>query len=283
MRPTFVIYGNCQGAILQQAMKFIPMIANSYEVVYYQSFKHPVDGVAVIDPDIMARCSLLWRQIDDNAPFSFEGPRAADCREIVFPAVDLGVLWPFQGNDPLFPSEPAYPYGMFPYGDRLLIEVASAGLDGSAGLDRFSALWQDRAFPFDRYLDVELQRLVKREQGAHVRIAAWVLSHYRTDRLLWSYNHPTKKLFAELLNRLINATFPEARSEGHPLVRIGNTVFHDWDPFADEFQVPVYPQVAEALSLQWWQPGDCYAFHNGEMLVWKDFVQRYLSERIARQ
>lgn len=283
MRPTFVVYGNCQGAVLEQSLKFIPEFSDTYETHYVRSFVHPLEGRCVIDPDIMARCKILWCQLDESAPYSFEGETPSDMRTITIPPVDLGVLWPFQTQDGIFKPETAYPYGMFPYGDRLLIRTAEEGHSGDEGMAHFETLAHEASFDFPRYLDIELARLFKREQQAHVRIASYVLSRFRTDRLFWAYNHPTKQLFAELLNRIAQATWPESRSRDSKLHRIGSRIFKEWDPFAGEFQVPVHPFVAAALDLSWWSREDRYAFHGGEFLTAQGYVERYLSERIARQ
>lgn len=283
MKPTFVVYGNCQAGVLQDILNSVPFVSEKFETVYYQSFDHPTEGTATIAPDVMSRCAVLWCQADDNVPFAYDGPTPAEMKTIRFPSVDLGVLWPHQTNDPLFGSEEQYPYGMFPYGDRMLIQIAKEGLRGAAGQSRYDALWEQQPFPFERYLDIELQRLMRREQTTQIKMAAYVLSRFRTDRLLWSYNHPTPKLFAFLLNRLLEATFTEARQVGHPLHRAGDILFEHYDPFGSSYQSPIFPQVAKALDLQWWSPDDTYYFHHGERLSLDQFVGRYLDNRIARQ
>jgi Polysaccharide biosynthesis enzyme WcbI len=283
MKPTFVVYGNCQAGVLQDIINAVPFFEENYETIYYQSFDHPTEGLSTISPDVMSRCAILWRQSDDNLPFTFDGTTPEAMKTVTFPSVDLGILWPQQMNDPLFTREDRYPYGMFPYGDRLLIEVAKRGLSGEAGKARLAELWSNPPFPFDRYLDIELQRLMRREQATQIKMAAYVLSRFRTDRLLWSYNHPTSRLFAVLLNRLIAATFPDSRELSHPLYRLGDHLFREYDPFASSYQAPIFQPVAEALDLQWWSPDDTYYFHDGERLSCDQFIERYLDNRIARQ
>jgi hypothetical protein len=283
VKPTFVIYGNCQAGVLQDILKSAPAVADNYELVYYQSFNHPTDGVATIESDVMARCALLWSQSDENSPFHFNGTTPEGMRTITFPSVDIGVLWPFQANDPLFGFEERYPFGMFPYGDRMLMKVAEQGRSGAEGLASLVKAWDENPFPFERYLDIEMLRLVKREQSTQVKLAAYVLAHFRTDRLLWSYNHPTRKMFSVLLNRLIAATFPESRDPAHDLHCLGDRLFSEYDPFAASYQAPILPPVAQALDLQWWSADDRYYFHHDEYLNWTEFVERYLSNRIARQ
>lgn len=283
MKPTFVIYGNCQAGVLGEATKFIPEIHDHFEVVYYRSFDHPTEGKQSFDPDVMARCRYFWCQVDNAVGSPFDGETHPEMKKVVFPSVDLGMLWPFQTHDPIFTSEPDYPFGMFPYGDRLLVKLAEANVPPNEVIEQFNQLWVDQRFNFDRYLDIEMHRLIKREQGAHVRMAAWVLSHFRTDRLLWAYNHPTKTTFRTLLNRVMAATFPEASDLNHAIYNVGDRIFDSFDPFSVSHQPPIHGQVADKLGLAWWSPDDLYYFHNDIKISAQDFVEKYVAERIKRQ
>lgn len=283
MKPTFVIYGNCQGGVLEQATKFIPEIADHYEVVYFRSFVHPTEGKVAIDADVMARCAIFWKQLDESVPFAFDGPLPEGMKEITFPPVDLGVLWPFQTHDALFGSEPEYEYGLFPYGDRILMDTALEGLSGAEGLQRSRELAEQRALDLDRHLDIEAMRLMRREQGASVKLAAYVLSNFKVERLFWAYNHPTRRLLAEILNRLAAATWPgEARKPGQSLYRVGDRVFKDWDPL-DHLHIPIHPIVAQSLGLQWWDDALRYRFHGDQTLTQAEYASLYLAERVKRQ
>ncbi len=283
MKPTLVIYGNCQGGVLEQATKFIPEIADHYDVVYLRSFVHPTEGRSAVDADALARCAIFWKQLDESAPFNFDGPTPDSMKTITFPPVDLGVLWPFQVHDPLFRSEPGYEYGLFPYGDRVLMDAALEGLPGSPGLKRSFELAEQRALDLDRHLDIDAMRLMRREQGAHVKLAAFVLSSFKSERLFWAYNHPTRRLLAEILNRIVAATWPaEARTPGHGLNRVGDRVFKDWDPL-DHLHIPIHPIVARKFGLTWWTDNLRYRFHLDQYLTQAEYAALYIDERVKRQ
>jgi len=282
VKPTFVIYGNCQGGVLEQATKFMPTVRDTYDVVYVRSFVHPTEGRNAIDPAVMARCAVLWNQLDEQVPFAFDGSMPSDMKTVTFPALDLGVLWPFQTHDPLFGPDGEHEYGLFPYGDRLLIQVAEEGLSGEAGLARAHEFAQRGATDIDRRLDLEMLRLARREQKAHVRMAAFVISTLKAERLFWAYNHPTRRLLGELLNRLTLATWPQSRDHAHPLHRIGDRVFAQWDPL-DGLHVPVAASVAQALRLAWWHEDMLYRFHGDRTLTAREYAMLYLSERVRRQ
>ena len=282
MKPSFVIYGNCQSGVLEQATKFMPNVRETYDVVYVRSFDHPTEGRGTIDPDVMVRCAVLWNQHDEQVPFSYDGPMPTEMKMVTFPAVDLGVLWPSETRDPLFGPESKYEYGMFPYGDRLLIQVAEEGLSGDVGLARVHALAECGMVDVDRRLELEMLRLIRREQKCQVRMAAFVISTFKSKRLFYSYNHPTRLLLGELLNRLTLATWPQAREPANPLHKIGDRVFAQWDPL-DSFHVPISKPVAKSLGLTWWDESLSYRFHGDQMLTVGDYCKLYLSERLQRQ
>lgn len=282
MKPAFVIYGNCQGGVLEQATKFMPTVRETYDVIYVRSFEHPSEGRGVIDPAVMARCAVLWNQVDEQRPFVFDGATPAAMKTVTFPAVDLGVLWPFQTHDPLFGPDADHEYGMFPYGDRLLIQVAEEGLVGDPGLARAYELAQRGVADIERRLELEMLRLVKREEKAQVKMAAFVISSFKSARLFWAYNHPTRRLLRELLNRLTLATWPQAREQAHPLHRVGDRVFAEWEPL-DNLHVPVAKSVADSLGLTWWHDDLQYRFHGERTLTGRQYAELYLAERGRRQ
>lgn len=277
MKPTFVIYGNCQAGVIREAVRFMPGISDEFEVVYFRSFNHPTEGRGRIDPEIMGRCLLLWEQLDESAPFKFEGATPEQMKWVKFPPVDLGVLWPFSAQDPLFGPEPDYEYGMFPYGDRILIEVSQHSESVEAAILRANELVGQQVGQLLRYLDIELARLLRREQSAHVKIAEFVISTFNSDRLFWAYNHPTKILFRELVNRLAAATWPDSEHLGS----VGDTIFHEWEPLA-HLHTPIHPAVASKLGLVWWREDLRYRFHQDKELTFDEYVELYLRERMCR-
>jgi len=256
-------------------------ISSDYEVVYYRSFIHPTEGATVVDPEVLSRCEVFWNQIDEGAPFTQLDSFPEGCRTVSFPPVDIGLLWPFQTHDPIFGPEPDYEYGMFPYGDRILINTSDAGLFGSEGLQYAAALENDKTRDIERHVDIEFSRLMRREQDATVRIAPFVLSNFKVKRLFWAYNHPASPLLAEILNRLIFATWPDARKAGHVLHNAGSRIFAEWDPLS-ELQIPVGETIAQRLNLTWWTASQKYKFHNNQELTSEEYRLLYLQERVSR-
>jgi len=282
VKRTLVVYGNCQAGVLQYVVGNLPGRADQYEVHYFRSFNHPTEGRTRIDPDIMSRCAILWKQLDESAPYEFDGPTPPDMKVVTCPPVDIGALWPFQTHDPLFGPEPDYEYGMFPYGDKVLIDTALEGIGGDAGIARADEIAAQRVVDLDRYVQVEFVRWSRRETTADVKIAPFILANFKLERLFWAYNHPTKRLFGEIANRLVTATWPEAARPESPLFGLGYRFFAEWEPL-DHLQVPVHSSVAKRLGLAWWSPDLRYKFHTDRELTQVEYARLYIDERIKRQ
>lgn len=279
MKPSFVIYGNCQAGILQYAVRHVPGIKDEFDIHYIRSFDHPGEENAAIDPDVMQRCKILWKQYDELSPFSYAGPLADGAKTITFPPMDFAPLWPFQVKDSEFvPELPDFPFGKFPYGDRLAIEFSETNKPSEELIHYYTAHAQAKLIQFDRMLDIEFQRLARREANCNVSIAAFVFSRMRDTRLFWSFNHPTRHLLCELMNRLAIATWTEARDKNGEFFQTVDRIFLEWEPL-DSIHVPITGAVARGLDLKWWEPNLLYNFHNLKLLKEKEYIKLYIDSR----
>ncbi|KRA65876.1 hypothetical protein ASD79_00915 [Caulobacter sp. Root655] len=278
MKPVLAVYGNCQAGVFCHALRRVPAINERYEVVYIQSFGDE-DDRPDITPDQAARCEIYWRQVDEHARFNPD-EQLAQARRITFPAVDLGLYWPFQTHDPLFGPEPEFPFGRYPYGDRVVVELSQRTPPPEDTTTAYHALANERLGNIDRSLDLELHRLQRREANADVKIAAFIFSSFRVERLYWAYNHPTSILLGKLFIRLAVATWPEA---GDPNVEMGRVVadaFRGWEPF-DHQHVPIPQVVAEKLGLIWWGPSLKYKYLD-LYLSEQEYIEEYYKIRRER-
>ena len=191
-------------------------------------------------------------------------------------------LWPFSCRDPVFKSEPTeYPFGLFPYGDRLLRGIS----EGTTPSDDIYKTYNDRAAnslldPY-RHLDIEFERLRIRDAASDIKMASFVISTFKSERLFWSYNHPTNKLFGEILDQLIRATWTDSLSTSHPLHRIGRFVYREWDPLKI-IQVPICDRVGREFGLRWWSANDVYDAGGTGNCTDATYCVRYVTERRKR-
>lgn len=279
MKPVIAVYGNCQAGVFCHGLRRVPMVNDQYEVVYIQSFGAGDQERPDITPEQAERCQIYWRQVDEHARFNPDD-LLTHARKITFPAVDLGLYWPFQTQDAMFGPEPDFPFGRYPYGDRIVMELSQRQPAPEDTISAYEALSMERLGNVDRSLELELHRLLRREANADVKIAAFIFSSFRIDRLYWAYNHPTSILLGKLFTRLAVASWPEAGEPTTETGRIVPEVFRGWEPF-DHQHVPIPKVVAEKLGLIWWNPSLKYKYQE-QYVSEAQYIQAYHDIRRTR-
>ena len=229
-------------------------------------------------PRQLANCRLVFTHID------IRNPLPADIRErlpgsavvIQFPPLDLNLLWPLHAQDPRNVEEPDFPFGRFPYGDRVVIGLMRQGL---AGQHLWSA-YQEKslaALPdLDRLRRMEEERLWARDAKSDIAVLP-IIEEALTERPIFAtINHPR----GWLLGRMWGPLMEEARRRlglSQPTEQITERIFKVWDPL-NVVEMPLHPAVAEHFELKWWRPDLQYRYHS-EMLRWEEFMQRYIDWR----
>jgi hypothetical protein len=130
---TILIYGNCQAGVYADILNKV--LRTSHTVRYVMSFDHPTEQQPYPSSEDLAACRVVLEQIDSGHPMreAVGQDLARVARIVKFPPLDFNLLWPFNFNDPRNVSEPPdYPFGRFPYGDRIVVELLREGLSGSA-------------------------------------------------------------------------------------------------------------------------------------------------------
>jgi hypothetical protein len=281
-KPYIVVYGNCQAELLALAIRRLPQVKDQYLVRYVRNFLHPVQPVEPLPDECARNCVIYWRQYAEREFNSPDEAIPSGAQRIVFPPLDFSPLWPFSSLDTLFKSEPPeYPFGLFPYGDRLLKEISEGATPSDDIYETYNQLAARSLLDPYRHLDIEFERLRIRDTASNIKMASFVMSTFKSERLFWTSNHPTNKLFGELFDRLIRATWTESQSPSHPLYRIGKLVYRDWDPL-EIIQVPVCDLIGRELGLRWWSADDVYDAGPTGKCTDAAYCVRYVTERRKR-
>ncbi len=183
-----------------------------------------------------------------------EAERAAlapDCAVITLPRLEFTSLWPLMAAHP--PRGSDIPAAAASFGDRIALEVLRAGIAPASRRAAYDAVAVSALEDLDR-LHAEMARaLFQHEAGCDIRVAAFVLSRFRAERLFHSAVHPSGALMHQVMAQLLGHPALAALADGS-----FDTQLHAVAPglagvFADA-QAPVHPDVAAHFRLGWWRP-----------------------------
>lgn len=249
---TLIVYGNCQAQAVTAVLEKDPIAASLFRVVYVQSFDHPVDSTPDITAEELRSCALLLEQHDRRA-FPYRDGLPQDATIIKFPSVDLNVLWPFNSVNPYSVSEPpVFPFGRFPYGDRVVLNCLDGGMSKEAALDYYLTAWDQYKPDLRRLTELEVARIKARDARCDVKMGEFVLQTYKTQRPFWTVNHPTSALLSELIERIVQAAGAlDPVLSDIDVERTMETYFPLRGPLGI-VNVPIHPKVAEFLELSWY-------------------------------
>jgi hypothetical protein len=277
MKPTIVVYGNCNAEALVQFLGMLTPLGESHEIIWARSYGDTSLRLPGVENDPLARCEHLWVQHDEQNPMVYKGRTPDSCRILRFPPCNSGVLWPYQYRDPL-PVAPdaARPEGDFPYGDEILTRLSEDPAITPANV--FEA-YQEQIYAahIATALEVNMRQMDERDQACDVAISDFFWKKWRSQPLQMTFNHPRRAFVEEVLRQLMEAAMPSlaakarAKAAGWPAT---------YEPF-DNFETPVAPAVAQAHQLQWWTPDRRYLFW-GKTVTMDEYLGLYLEDRRRR-
>ena len=192
---------------------------------------------------------------------------------VTFPSFFMPCLWPFECVETRMRPEAGHPWGRYPLGDMIGLELARAGMGGPLAVAAYMDL-SARKLPDMR---VRLQRDLGRIRGydAHcdVQLADYVESSFRHEHLFWTNGHVSGAAMHALVSRVADAARPylggtalRARSRLAGLADSGGLGVH---------QLPIHPLVAEALGLEFWQADMAYRWDTQHWTFF-EYMERYI-------
>jgi hypothetical protein len=288
---TIIVYGNCQAEFFSGLLQSELTARDAHRVIYRRSFDHPFEEQPDLVREDLESCSLVFEQ-HDRARFPERGLLPATCPTIIFPSLDTVLFWPFQAMNPYDKLDPpVFPWGHFPYADRIILGCIDKGMAPDEILRYYLDDWDAYKPDLDRLFEVEKARLSARDRGCHVKVADYFLQNFREKRLFWTVNHPAKEMTAELYRRLLKAgsTFEPVLGE------IGDdaiTRTFDAEYMLENISVPIHPKVAEHFKLGWYDaerdlhtfsaaPPISYLEYFSELVRWSLAVKQEKQEAVS--
>lgn len=274
MKPSLIVFGNCQAEIIKGYFDRFPSLCDAYDIVYARSYNHPVEGAAPpLSADLLERCAILLEQKGIREEFGQSAMLPETCLIRRFPTLGLKLLWPLECYDDRNRPEEGFPFGRFPYGDRVALQLAREGWTGEAGLRRYREASRPELGDLNRLLQEETERLTGTDALCDISMGDYILKNFRQKRLFWTSNHPTLDLLVDAFDALMR-TMPlsEPTLEGY------DRVLDDLraESHFQDYHQPIHPTVAEHFGLEWCSSEMSYNYHNRAQWNFEEFMIRYL-------
>jgi hypothetical protein len=234
------------GAVMQamlRGLRAVPGLEVSHDLVTAATDRALLAGARVVLDEVPAPGQ-------SSLPPALRLALAPSCAVIRLPRPALTALWPLAG-------ESAEQREATPFADRLAAHIAVAGAAPEEAAAAYASVPISALVDLDTALADDMQLLLAREQGCEVRLAAFVLSQFRTQRLFHAAAQPAGPLLRLALAQMLTHPALAALLEvplDLALAAAGAVLDHS---FAEE-EAPVHPGVAAHFALSWWGPALTY-------------------------
>jgi Polysaccharide biosynthesis enzyme WcbI/Sulfotransferase family len=236
-----IIAANCQGAYFKAMLSASPGFRERYEIHYFVNYNHET-----VPPELLKRCKLLIYQPlgpkwGDLSSYKLIHGAAKDCRTISINYLTFPVYWPFMVHDSRNQPDASHPFGQFPYGDSLIVDMLSAGMKPDEVLRNYlEGPYVEAKTSPDRILESYIAKQRDLEDRRDQKVLDFILANYRTTRLFETYNHPSRPLCIHQGNDVLQRLdFPPLLHEQLPVL-----------PYLQDNQQPIHPVVAKSLGLE---------------------------------
>lgn len=268
-RRRMLVYGNCQAGWLAQAMSQNGEIRGRYEIIYLSDYAEIPADHPIHQPDFLSTCTdAVWQTASGCKPPAFLAGLRTDCRQIRFPTLWLKLLWPTYAVDPRNVPEKDFPWGRYPYGDRLVMKLLQEGVSLDDLPKRYVDTDLNRIVNLDRFAEMSLAELRFNDQQSDVAITPFIESTFRRRKLFGTVNHPTFLILNRIYRGVVGALMGTAALDQADV------------PPADAAEVlgseetPLHPQIIAHFKLTWATPGMRWRYRSA-FLTLAEYLRAY--------
>lgn len=269
--PTIILYGNCQAHLLCQCLQNIPGLGRHYQIKGYLDFVYPGTQAMECPPqETLDRCELLIVQMQLTRPDpEYASMLASRGTKIVrFPTTGCPPLWPQECPDHRNKSEAHYPFGRYPCGDRVLLDLMEKEKSDDRIAEEYLATDLASLFNLPRLGDYWRHVLATLDDRSDIKVKAFIESRLQHCRLFYSRNHPSPATVYYLLRGIIRHAWGDGVPDSHLEFAAGEPM--------NQYMAPVHPSVARALGLKWCGDDTLHRhWHNG-WFTHREFARRYV-------
>lgn len=267
-----LVYGNCQAGWLSRALLRHAEVSAGYEVIYLSDYHETPADHPIHQPDFLRSCTdVLWQTASGCKPPAFLAGLRSDCRQLRFPTLWLKLLWPTYVVDARNQPEKDFPWGRYPYGDRLVLKLLQEGVAPADIAKRYVDTDLNRIVNLDRFAEMSLAELRFNDRQSDVAIAPFIESTFRQRKLFGTINHPTSliltRLYHSVVAALLGGSIPENPPEPPDAAEVLGSE-----------ETPLHPQIISHFQLTWASPGMRWVYRS-EFLTLDEYIQAYAEFR----
>lgn len=258
-RSLCIIHANCQGDSLHRILASTPAFSNRFTVRKYTNYLEE----RVADADFEACNLLLYQQLSDKwhdaASSALLARLPLGAQALCIPNMFFKGYWPLWTNKTFMA-----------YGDIFMEYLAGQGLDAT----EFLYLCTHADVPALYELDAMVEQSLEYERNKEVRCVVEtvdiVQELWRTEKLFTTVNHPGSRLLLHVADGVLQAL---------GLGRVPENVRAAFaQSCTDDFEQPIFPQVARHFGLPFVQADSQYAVF-GRRMTFAEYCQCYLACR----
>ena len=276
MKPSVLLYGNCQAEHVAHIAQYVPTLRDklTFKVIPLHIVTKQ-DWESRYDASYFADVKVLWNQVESGPKSEHREmleSRMGDGWQVVnFPPFSMLALWPFAGNEPRLATSTDYRY---PWTDSIAASLANQDLPDDELFDRYMQITSQKMPDLERRLRMDVGRWRATDELADIKLADWVLENFRDRQIFYTSGHVTAEPLGRLLKQLIERTglltdteIQRARIETDFLLR---------HYCAQDLEVtPLHPLVAERLGISYYDPDARYRWHGHEW-TFREYILKYI-------
>lgn len=266
-KKRLVIFGNCQGGILANAMRHQGAFSRRFTVKHH-SFELPANLHEQGRRDLENADVLLVQDIREWEQYPLREHVPDHLEMVKYPCIRFASPWPFDafnGPDDRFARDKDYPNFEFTYFDGLLARLRHDVPNHQERFEAYRDLKVKGAIDPKRLHAFEEKRLRAMDEKFSIDIGAFILENFRKKPVFYTTAHPNGTILRMLLKYI-------ARELG---VRSWIVPSQRLDALRT-LQIPIHPRVAAALDVKWANEKTLYMVR-GEKVTWEDYVRKYIS------
>lgn len=272
-QDSIVLFGNCQAHAIGEVLKAVTSLSRQFEVYTVVDFPDPTTGNFMSVPSsIMDRCSIfLCQTAAERVLPDFLKPLETRARVLRFPVLYCQPLWPTHAQDSRNVWEERCPFGRYPYGDRVLLDLIGQKLPTEEIVERYLEMPVAENMQVGRLYEMWSALLDEIDAESDIILGNFIRERFSHERIFWTINHPTETVIRKIVNEIFNyLNFPEVwRAELDDAFRHVNIG-------VDQLHTPIHPSIIDYFGLKWAYGPIRYRHYNDGTFTLQEWIKRYV-------